>query len=319
MPNGESTDFEARYTQQRAAENADQSEFEAILMGSALLESGTRDEQIAGAMDEFDSEILDIEAWNSVDLELEGAAGPLFEQLEIRQSLLGDKYPFRIENNTLIYEPSESNVYEFCLAICQAPNITTAPYNDLPSAFEELSGAIAQIYLGEGSVYRHTGWPRRNGAPTKFKANMQPLNELTQEWVWNPDECLPDDPSATDVKDEGVDYVAWKPNLDTRAGHLFLLGQCACGDNWRDKLHDIDFQKIGRWFKPMTRVKPPLKAISTPVHVTNGLMVEAFREAGLVFDRIRLTLLAEQPYGIQVIRAVFEDDKLIELTELAKS
>lgn len=121
---------------------------------------------------------------------------------------------------------------------------------------------------------------------------MSPLHKQTGEWYWQPDHDLPIDPQPKDIKDSGLDFVAWMPHLDKRTGNLFLLGQCACGNDWENKYGDIDVARLARWFSPMTHV-PPVRVFCTPYHVTEQLLVETSQRAGLVFDRLRLTLLAE--------------------------
>ena len=118
---------------------------------------------------------------------------------------------------------------------------------------------------------------------------MRTLHEQSGEWFWGPDPDIPEDPST--VGDEGMDFVVWKETLDNRMGKLFILGQCACGDNWDQKLNDIDFNKINKWFNPLSYVNP-VKAFVTPHHLSQGNLNNALRQAGIIFDRIRLVLIA---------------------------
>ena len=41
--------------------------------------------------------------------------------------------------------------------------------------------------------------------------------------------------SPDQVKDDGIDVIAWQPSPDGLAGTHYLLGQSASGDNWKDK------------------------------------------------------------------------------------
>jgi hypothetical protein len=282
--------YTERHIQQRSANDADQAEFTALRMGASAVEDGVLDDRIAGAMDDFDPELPDLERWQADDLRNEAAAGRLHEQIHRRQELLGQRYPFRLEGNSLVHAPSATKVYEFCLSICNAPSITTKPYVQLPRIFEQVARVLAQAYLGGSS--HHTGWPRQDNAPVRFKAMMAPLEEATGEWIWQPEEGLPEDPEPSAAKDEGIDFVAWKALPDGRTGQLFVLAQCACGDDWSSKFHDTCPERLEKWFHPMTLV-PPVKAFCTPHHVTDSVLREASRMAGIVFDRIRLTLLAE--------------------------
>lgn len=96
----------------------------------------------------------------------------------------------------------------------------------------------------------------------------------------------------THVKDEGCDFVVWLDASDGRkSGQLFVLGQCACGNNWQDKWGDLKVEALQRWFNPLSLV-PPVRSLATPRHVADELLREASREAGIVFDRSRLVLAA---------------------------
>jgi hypothetical protein len=152
-------------------------------------------------------------------------------------------------------------------------------------------------FLGAGSKGIRTGWPGDSfGArPTKFKDLIALLHQQTGEFFWSPDPGLPDDPTHQDVKEEGVDVVVWKAIPDERAGKLFLLCQCACGDDWVGKFNDIDphLAKLSRWMKPVCWATPT-RVFSTPHHIPNdAYFAQVNREAGLTWDRIRLTLIAE--------------------------
>lgn len=70
-----------------------------------------------------------------------------------------------------------------------------------------------------------------------------------------------------------------------------MLGQCACGNNWQDKYADLNVKRMERWFNPLSTVEP-VRAFATPRHVDDHLLREASRQAGLVFDRARLVLVA---------------------------
>ena len=271
---------------------ADRAELEALRFGTSVVDDGLSGPRIAEAMEDFDAEIQDMEQWNAYDLQLENASGPALENVLRRRELLGENYPFETRNAYLEYNPSANLVYEFCLAICNAPTITEGEYTELPRKFERLSCMLATTYLGPGGSSHHTGWPRDQGAPVRFRDIMAPIHESTGEWVWRPEDGLPENPSPKVAKDEGIDLVAWKKNIDGRRGHMFLLGQCACGDNWLDKFGDANPDRLAKWFHPMTLVSPPKKMFFTPFHAVDAVLEEASRRAGVVLDRIRMTLLA---------------------------
>ncbi len=284
--------YEEKHYRQNLSDNADQTEISAVKTGAAPIEEGLYDERVADAMDDFGTgdniSPYDDPVRIEEDLQQDDAIGGLLAIVECRQRIMDCAYPFQITRNSLIHCLSKTLVYEFCLRI-STTNVSHHP--ELPRVFEQLSHILVKCYLGQFGRSLHTGWPRTQ---PKLKDAVSPLYEETKEWYWQPDLGLPDNPSSTHFKDEGLDFVAWIHNLDNRAGHLFLLGQCACGGNWENKYTDIsaDFVRIKRWFGPMTYVHP-VRAFCTPFHVTEPLLIEASSQAGLVFDRLRLTLLAE--------------------------
>ena len=52
-------------------------------------------------------------------------------------------------------------------------------------------------------------------------------------------------------------------------------------------------ETLQRWFNPLSLLAP-VKSLATPRHVVDGLLREASREAGIVFDRSRLVLAAAE-------------------------
>lgn len=285
--------YSARHAHQRLIKNADQAEFAAIQSGAAIVDQGVYDDRVADAMDDYDPELgPDMERWQHDDLQIDTAVGQAQEEIERRAKLLGDSYPFEIQGGSLTYRPSKSGFYEFCLAISLAEQITKGEYVNLPRTFERLSAVLVKHFFGDRANALHLGAPRDVEAKSKFGEAMKRVSEITGEWFWGPDPDLPDDPH--DTGDHGVDFIVWNAPPDGRAGSAFILGQCACGDDWTDKFSDVDLQRYGKWFNPLCYVHPPLKAFTTPHHVGDGFLNEALKRAGLVFDRARLTLLADQ-------------------------
>jgi hypothetical protein len=283
--------YSARHAHQRLIKNADQAEFAAIQSGASIVDQGIYDDRVADAMDDYDPELgQDMARWQHDDLQIDTAVGQAQEEIERRAKLLGDAYPFELQGGSLTYRASASGFYEFCLAISVAEQITAGEHVKLPRAFERLSSLLVKGFFGARAKSMHVGTPRGDGAPAKFGEAMKLVHESTGEWIWGPDPDLPDDPA--DTGDHGVDFIVWNAPPDGRAGSAFILGQCACGDDWTDKFADVDLPRYGKWFNPLCYVHPPLKAFTTPHHVGDGFLHEALRRAGLVFDRARLTLLA---------------------------
>ncbi|MBB2199614.1 MAG: hypothetical protein ABF479_04860 [Gluconacetobacter sp.] len=283
--------YSRRHKDQRAAQDADQTESAAILHHNVSADAGLFDDRVAGVVDdEVLLDVADREAWHSQDLSLDELVGQNSEEISRRADIMGEAYPFKFDKGTLKYTPSKTGFYEFCLATCCAPNITTGQYTRLPRTFERVVTVLMKGYMGIHADALHVGTPRDVEVGTKFQEAMATLHKLSGEWRWGPESGLPD--VRNNSGDEGVDFIVWKKSLDKRPGQIFILGQCACGDDWDTKFSDTSLNRYEKWFNP-TVIPEPLRAFATPFHLSDGNLREAQREAGLVFDRARLTLIAE--------------------------
>lgn len=299
--------YSLRHHAQRIAKDADQVEFMALRTGSAAIDSGTYSERVAAAWHDF--EVYDIsrtERWNIEDLRQDDAVGRVHEELERRRKLMDDGYPFSIRGGTLIHTPrlDENSIYEFMLSICNAKSLTSGQYVDLPRVFERLSARLVASYFGTRSEFLHTGWPRDKETGSSFKDAMLTLNNRTAEWTWSPQDGLPNCPTNGDG---GCDFVVWsKPADGRRIGQLFILGQCACGNDWDTKLTDLVVRDLEKWFNPLSTVDP-VRCFTTPFHVTDAMLKEASRKGGIVFDRARLVSISHFP-GMSVIEPGMSSD-----------
>ncbi len=288
--------------EQRIIKDADQTEFAAMLADSVLIDAGFYDDKVSGALDDFTSEgdISVTENWHALDIEYESASGAIFEEIERRSIVMGEAYPFKVRDNQISYQESKSYFYEFCLAICSADNITTDNNRNFPRVFERMSAALTKQYLGHDSDFIHVGSPRDESVGTKFVDAMKKVSQLTNEFNWNSIEDFGDEPQTTG--DEGVDFIAWKNLPDKRKGKLFIMGQCACGNDWNTKFNDLSLPKLNKWFHPLCYVEPPVRAFTTPFHLSDVNLVNAQRDAGLVFDRASLSILAETHFDSDEVK-----------------
>ncbi len=278
----------------QAARNADETEFAAMMEGGAVpLERGIRDDIVA---EEHHADIPEHDyTWRDEEAAIDFIAGPLIAEIDRRSELLGGYYPFEVVNSSLRYKASASLVYEFCLAVSLQRNLSKKPFNKYPLRFEFIAAEAARCYLGdEASTYR-TGWPPHNRTerPSKFNLLMEKLCSRTGgEFPWCPTSPLPKRWHVEAPKDEGMDFVAWKPFFDQRLGQLFILGQCACGDDWENKLDELQEARLRRWVNPVTHAQF-IRAFAVPYHIPGHYIFSELNvRAGLTFDRIRIALLA---------------------------
>ena len=282
--------YSTRWQEQNAATNADQAEFSAFRNGSTVLDTGIYDERIAESMDDYEpSTESHHESFEQVDLKIDSSVGHIHEEIERRQEILGDAYPFALNGNNLSHEPIANIYYEYFLAICNSSTITTGEYVELPRSFERITAQLISANFGPFARHIHTGWPRDVSVGTSFKSAMKSVSAQTGEWIWGPEEDLPDDPVNGDC---GCDFVTWIETLDRRQiGQLFLLGQCACGNNWNVKFDDLNIRNLEKWFNPLSLIEP-VKLFAIPFHTVDALLRDVSRKAGIVFDRARLVMIA---------------------------
>lgn len=300
------SDWECRKGDQRIAKDADETEFSAIQYGRCNLDAGIRDDIISGENEDFVPQI-EVDEWAESDMELDDAYSPLASEIERRQSILGEYYPFVIEGNLLVYRPSKTLAYELCLAISCSTSLTKGDFANLPRAFEHLTLAVVLCYLGQDSWGIRIGWPQQSGRINSFKELANHLYDSTNEWEWSPDVGYPDSPSVKDVKDSGLDFMVAKLFNDGRKGQLFLVGQCACGNNWDNKYYDLTVEKLNRWFRCPTIV-PFVKVFSIPFHIANPTgFSDTCRFAGIALDRARIVRLAENPENHGTITNTLEN------------
>jgi len=280
----------ARNRDQRSMKDADQAEMAALRAGAALVDEGTYDDLVAAAMDDFEHDHDDAvhQEFHARDLAEDAGIGRTQEMIERRVELLGDLYPFSLSDNRIVHKGEAWGLYEFLLAASVRTDIMSSPYNRIPQVFERVVAVLSTALLGPAASSLHVGAPRDPSVGTSFKAAMERLHALTGEWQWNPGEDLP--PAGPPNGDDGLDFVAWLESDVGRPGRLFLIGQCACGDDWTGKLDELSLERIGDWTGHSWKVKPT-KVFAAPHVLADGHFVRGQKRAGLMLDRIRLCRL----------------------------
>lgn len=289
--------YSVRLKQQKSAADADQSEIAAVRLGTTIIGAGAYDDRVASSLDDHSANGAESQAWAQDDLTADSAVGAIQDELARRRSLLGDAYPFSVSSGTLTYTASASLIYEFFLAAATSTDLTSGQHARLPRVFERIVTQLLAVWLGDARGI-HTGFPRDKDVGSTFKAAMETVCASFIEPCFLPQNHLPDHPIPGD---HGVDCIICKPSPDGRPiGQLFLLAQCACGNDWTSKFSDLSLQRWSTWFHPFSLV-PPIRAFATPHHVVDGWLYVASSQAGLVFDRSRLVKVAALQAATPVI------------------
>lgn len=289
--------YTVRHADQRAIDSADQAEMRAIMAGSAVPDAGIYDEVLSGEIEDLEVGGPEMERWNRQDVAMDGEVGAVRDELLRRAEMLGDAYPFEITDSSMIHKGTGTGFYEYCLSICLAPSITRRPFVKLPRSFERIVAVLIRHHLGPAWRMFHTGAPRDPANGMNYFKSMARLSKVSsdgREWRWDPVHTHPQQPTISG--DGGIDFVVWRPAPDNRIGQLYIVGQCACGNDWGKKFHDISLGRLSKWFRPLSEV-PITRCFTTPFWLSAGNFEAAHADAGWTFDRGRLTLLAEEAAG----------------------
>jgi len=155
------------------------------------------------------------------------------------------------------------------------------------------------------------GFPRPDG--TNFLTALKSVYEKIGEGVVR--ENIPAGLPAN-VKDAGIDVIAWKESLDGGAGRLYMLGQVASGKNWKDKSVKPDIELFHNyWFtdKPASTPLPsmfiPFCLDIRPEEKLKDVLYYKTLEFGNMFYRYRLPCYVE--IGL-TLNSIIDDDLHIE-------
>jgi hypothetical protein len=85
-------------------------------------------------------------------------------------------------------------------------------------------------------------------------------------------------------KDMGLDVVAWKHFPDQRRGKVVVFGQCATGENWREKLGEPD---LTHWRRYIAWHVQPLRVLAVPWTIESDDWDWIEGHGLLTLDRIR--------------------------------
>jgi hypothetical protein len=149
--------------------------------------------------------------------------------------------------------------------------------------FERISALALKEYIN-GDVFIF-GWPVLNNTGTAIEQRIIEIsNTLRERLIESP---------AERYKDRGVDIIAWKSFAERRSSQCIILAQCAAGKNWQNKTRDLPIES---WKQYIHWACDPITAFFVPCIIPDDLWHDISREAGILFDRIRIMNLL--PNGI---------------------
>lgn len=214
--------------------------------------------------------------------ELQVSAG--LKTMERRQALLGEKYPFDVNDLAVVFHESHAlSVYSYLLSISRPTNSTPwqthAPTQEESDLFEEFVASTLKDYLGNAAQAIPFGWPSKFGRPQEFYLAIEWLANLMAIKVgqaYRPPRR----------KDGGVDVIAWRPFKDKRSGFPIYLVQCTLQKDFVSKSRDIDLRLWAGWLE---LDRDPVTVLAIPVPVAPGEPWNEVTANAIIFDRARMT------------------------------
>ncbi|OGO43817.1 MAG: hypothetical protein A2Z04_02155 [Chloroflexi bacterium RBG_16_57_9] len=209
-----------------------------------------------------------------------------FEEVEQRKKAAGEAYPFELNYRGVLQLKSsweDFPVYSFCLGLSYFGLTET---NIAPKLFEQVSCQAAKGYL-KGNVIGF-GWPRKE-LPSSFPGAIAELCRFIGEGGGYRQQ------SSLGRKDDTLDLVAWKDFTDKWPSKVLMFGQCAAGQNWEEKLGELNPEAFWDQWMQYSLVSPrPIKSFFIPHRVERGKWEFFARKGGLLFERCRIAFWAHQ-------------------------
>lgn len=251
-----------------------------------------RDLGITGTADAYDR----VEEGQELDVDVddlyEGIAEAAYAELDDRcMACGGTPYPFQVDRSVLVpARDAMQSAYLFMALLSRFGKDAGPPASGGAQLFEDLCAAAAAAYLG-GPVYgghsRVFGFPRRL-LPSGFTAALDQVCQEIGEGKKHRD-----GPTVADQKDAKLDIIAWKEFADRRPGKLIAFGQCATGEDWREKVSELP--QPSNWCKLWMEEGPavdPIRLFFVPHRVELRRWRHVNVLGGILFDRCRIAQFA---------------------------
>ena len=265
----------------------------------------------ASPIDEETREVLDE---SILETQRNRAVDIVFDELQYRNRILGNSYPFclntdylQIERVSDVQSVPGRIVYLFCLLVSairekkiDSPDIGKIDESGIPGLFQICACLAAGGYVA-GDVASF-GFPRPTGS-----GFLTALRETYRRFGAGKVKAAIPPGFSRSPKDDGIDVIAWRDHPDRLPGKIYLLGQSASGNNWNEKSVIDRIEQFHDWFsdRPATYCVPSM-FIPFMLHrdltddpgvqfdeVRKSKFLREERRFGIVFDRCRMAHFAD--------------------------
>jgi len=176
-------------------------------------------------------------------------------EFSARQKIIGEAYPFVISDGGSVLKLRDEvqlggTVYLFCLIMSHAAGTTILPRTVLDGLVDkardlfQICATLCAAGWCDGPAISF-GWPRPDR--TKFSEKLAQVFELFGD---GKPRAVPPPAAPQHIKDGGIDVIAWRHVPDRMPGTLYMLGQVASGQNWKEKSVLTDIRVFHEmWFE----------------------------------------------------------------------
>lgn len=225
----------------------------------------------------------------------EAAADAALLEISERLAACGGNgsYPFEVgENYLALRDGTEQSTYVFLLLLSTYGHDAGPAPGEGAKLFEEVCAQAAETYLGGQQCLacsRVFGFPRRL-RPRQFGPALDDLCRAMGEGQGHRER-----PPSKDQKDAKLDVVAWRGFPDRRPGKLIAFGQCATGENWPDKLTELQPVDWCRVWMQDTPAALPIRLFFVPHRIEERAWFQTCVHGGVLFERCRIAHLVLSP------------------------
>lgn len=202
-----------------------------------------------------------------------------WSELQRRGKLHGRFWPLEVTPGALRRKRRAGGewFYYFCCALSLGHSVDNYARKLFELCITDLISGVTQHYG------LRLGFPRTLGIPAAFGDAVELYVRLSKEEPGTP-------PYVVD-KDLGLDVATWLEFEDRRGGYLHVIGQCATGADWFDKLEDLNVQV---WREHVRWAVEPVRFFAVPHVIPPERWRRACIRGGLILDRPRLLELEQR-------------------------
>ena len=262
----------------------------------SFVDSGIDGTTYSEQMDEINSYILKI-----------------FAILNERAQLFGGDYPFECDSNKLKLKESLQYKHKLYLALLISSNLNlfNKVQGELTTEFEAISYYALKNYLPPKAIVKQFGNNSEYSGNAKAK-----IKDLAVDLRMKTNDYEVDEIPDRNNKERGLDIIGWLPFEEGCPNMLIILGQCACGKDWKGKHHDTRrFENYLQFYRSL-----PYHILFIPYSLVNYSEKRFYESAEIekytiIFDRKRLLEFYDNEEAFNQLNALLLVNKCIEYEE----